>query len=252
MAKNEDCQISDSVLCKWMDKDCKDCYIHTLKKSDEPKEMLGNFQVTLELLPREFDELQGETCCFCKGEHKNERAGYAIVDFAHSEPASMKGMFFGFGKKVRQRIGSMMPVSISICRRCRASLRLVEAFKWIGIVVLGGIGVGLMAIKSIGDAVSTVSPALPIGIVLVAAAAGYFLGKLISAAYVKAQSERMAFNVFDIPVMAEMKRRGWFTIQDDGDVTRLLFSHKPFTRKLADIGYTPAGEVIPEERPETD
>jgi hypothetical protein len=252
MAKNEDCSVSDSVLCKWLDKDCKDCYIHTLKKSDEPKEMLENFQVTLELLPKGFDELQGEKCCFCKGEHKNERAGYAIVDLAHSEPAHMKGMFFGFGKKVRQRIGSMMPVSISICGRCRASFRLAEAFKWLGIVVLGGISVGLLVVPSIGQAVSNVSPALPIGVVLVAAAAGYFLGKLASAAYVKASSERMAFNVFDIPVVGEMKRRGWFTIQDDGDVTRVLFSHKPFTRKLADIGYTPSGEVVPEERPETD
>jgi len=252
MAKNENCQITDSVLCKWLDKDCKDCYVHTLKKSDEPKEMLSNFQVTLELLPQKFDELQSEECCFCKGEHKNPRDGYAIVDLAHNEPAHMKGMFFGFGKKVRQRIGSMMPVSISICKRCRASFRMAEAFRWIGIILLGGVAVGLMAVPSIGEAVSKVSQALPIGIVLVAAAVGYFVGKLLSIAYVKVASQRMAFNVFDIPVVDEMKRRGWFTIQDDGEVTRLLFSHKPFTRKLADIGYMPTGEVIPEELSETD
>ena len=246
MAKNEDCKITDSVLCKWLDKDCKNCYVHTLKKSDEAIEMLNNFQVTLELLPSDFDELQSEDCCFCKGK-KNPRAGYAIVDLAHSEPVHMKGMFFGFGKKVRQRIGSMMPVSISICKRCRTSLRLTEAFKWLGIVALGGIATGLMVVPAIGEAVSNVSQALPIGIVLVAAAAGYFLGKLLSSLYIKANSQRMAFNVFDIPTVAEMKDRGWFTIQDDGEVTRMLFSHKPFTHKLSDVGYTTSAQCAPEE-----
>jgi hypothetical protein len=57
--------------------------------------------------------------------------------------------------------------------------------------------------------------------------------------YVKAKSGKTAFNIFDIPLGAEMQRKGWFTMQDDGEVTRVLFSKKPYTRKLADIGYKP-------------
>jgi hypothetical protein len=243
MAKNENCTVTDSVLCKWLNKDCKDCYIHTLKKDDDVDQMLKNFEVTLSLLPAGFDELEGEQCAFCKGEHKNPRAGYAIVDLAHSEPANMKGMFFGFGKKVKQRIGSMMPVSISVCKQCRRALRLLEAFKWLSILVFCGVALGLLIVPSIGTAVSNLSPALPIGIVLVAGAVGYLVGKLISGAYIKAESKRMFFNVFDIPAGAEMKEKGWFTIQDDGEVTRVLFSHKPYTRKLADIGYEPEKEA---------
>jgi hypothetical protein len=239
MAKNEKCAVTDSVLCKWLNKDCKDCYINAMKKDDEVGEMLRNFEVTLSLLPADFDSLQGDTCCFCKGEPKNPADGYAVVDLAHSEPEHKKGMFFGLGKKVRQRIGSMMPVSISICKTCRASLRMVEMFKWLSILVFVGISVGVLCVPSIGTAVSGVSAALPIGIVLVAAAIGYFVGKVLSAGFVKVRSGRMVFNVFDIPVGAEMKQKGWFTIQDDGEVTRVLFSKKPYTRKLADIGYKP-------------
>lgn len=239
MAKNENCAVTDSVLCKWLDKDCKDCYIRTLKKDDDLDQMLSNFEVTLSLLPENFDELQGEYCEFCKGEHRNKRAGYAIVDLAHSEPEHKKGMFFGFGKKVRQRIGSMMPVSVSICKECRRALRFTEAIKWLSILVLCGASIGLLMVPSIGMAVSKVSAALPIAIVLAAGALGYFLGKVLSSVYVRVQSKRMVFNVFDTPVGAEMKRKGWFTIQDDGEVTRVLFSHKPYTRKLADIGYVP-------------
>jgi hypothetical protein len=114
---------------------------------------------------------------------------------------------------------------------------MVEAMKWLSILVLCGIAIGLLFVPSIIDAINKVSGALPIGIVLAAGALGYFLGKVLSAAYVKAQSRRMVFNVFDIPVGAEMKQKGWFTIQDDGEVTRLLFSRKPYTKKLSDIGY---------------
>lgn len=239
MAKNDKCTVTDTVLCKWLNKDCKDCYINSLKKDDDIDQMLKSFEVTLSLLPEDFDTLQGEACCFCKGENKNPRDGYAIVDLAHSEPEHKKGMFFGLGKKVRQRIGSMMPVSISICKECRRSFRLVESIKWLSILVITGIGIGLLCVPSIGTAVSGISTALPIGVVLVAAAAGYFLGKVLSNWLVKARSESMAFNVFDVPVGAKMKERGWFTIQDDGDVTRMLFANRPFTRKLADIGYVP-------------
>ncbi len=236
MAKNENCSASDSVLCKWLDRDCKDCYIQTIKK-DEADEALGNFNVTLSLLPEGFDELQAEQCAFCKGEAKNKRAGFAIVDLAHSEPEYKRGMFFGFGKKVRQRVGSLMPVSISICRGCRTSLRLAETFKWLSILVLVGISVAVMCVPSVGMVISGVSSALPFGIVIVAGALGYYLGKVFSALYVKANSSRVAFNIFDIPAGAEMKRKGWFTLQDDGEVTRVLFSKKSHTRKLSDIGY---------------
>jgi hypothetical protein len=238
MAKNESCPVTDSLLCKWLDKDCKDCYIHAMKNDGEVDQMAKNFDVTLSLLPADFDALQGDECCFCKGE-KNARDGYAIVDLAHIEPEYKKGMFFGFGKRVRQRIGSMMPVSVSVCKKCRRALRLIEAIKWLSILVFCAISLGLLMVPSIGEAISAVSPALPIGVVLVGAVLGYFLGKLLSAAYVNAQSRRMVFNVFDTKVGAEMKQLGWFTIQDDGQVTRVLFSHKPYTRKLEDIGYQP-------------
>ncbi len=236
MGKNENCAASDSVLCKWLDRDCKDCYIHSVKK-DEAEEALNNFNITLSLLPEGFDDLQGEQCAFCKGEQKNPRDGYAVIDLAHAEPEYKRGMFFGFGKKVRQRIGSLMPVSISVCRRCRTSFRIVETMKWLSILVFVGIPIALMCIPSIGKAIKGVSPALPFGIVLAAAAVGYYLGKVFSGLYVKANSKRMAFNIFDIPAGAEMKEKGWFPLQDDGDVTHILFSKKSHTRKLSEIGF---------------
>jgi hypothetical protein len=42
--------------------------------------------------------------------------------------------------------------------------------------------------------------------------------------------------VFEIPVCAEMQENGWFTVQDEGPVTRLLFSKKPMIKRLCDMG----------------
>ncbi len=232
--KNEKCVISDSSLCKWLDKDCEACYIKDIKKEDEAEQALQIFEVMMSLLPESFDDLQSEECCFCTGE-KNKRAGYANISLGHSEPEHKKGMFFGIGKKVRQRIGSLMPLSISICKECRRSFRMIEGIKWISIIGFMAIAIILIVAPSVGNAIANVSPALPYGVLIAGAMIGYLVGKLAANGYMKAKSRRMVFNVFDVPVCDEMERRGWFVLQDDGPVTRFLFSKKSKVKPLADI-----------------
>ncbi len=242
MPKNAECKVSDTELCNWLDKDCKDCYIHGLKRGDDAEKVLSDFRVTLSLLPDDFDSLQGDECCFCKGE-KKPRAGYAVIDLAHNEPESTKGMFFGLGKKVRQRIGSLMPVSISICRDCRRGLRLADYLKWVSIVVFVGIAIALCFIPAINQ-----NPILPYVVVIAGFALGYLLGKVASNLYVTAKSKTMAFNVFDIPVCRRMQENNWFTMQDNGPVSRFIMSRKSFTKKLSGLcqtGAQEAGEIEP-------
>ena len=248
MPKNTQCMASDTELCRWIGKECEDCYIGGLKHKDDTEKMLSDFRVTLSLLPEDFDSLQGEECCFCVGDVKKTRAGYAVVDLAHSEPEARKGMFFGFGKKVRQKIGSLMPVSISICRDCRRALRMVEYLKWIVIAAFVGLSIGLCFIPAINTL-----PALPYGVIIAGFLAGYLMSRLVSDAYMKAQSKKTAFNVFDIPVCKQMQEDGWFTMQDTGPATRFIMSRKSYTKKLAglmgaaaeapaEIENTPAGK----------
>ena len=235
MAKSEECVISDSALCKWLDKDCKDCYIKDLKDNDEIAGMLANFEVTLSLLPDNFDDLQSEECQFCKKEDKNKRHGYALIDLAHSEPEQKKGMFFGFGKKVRQKIGSLMPLSISICKECRRTLRFVESIKWISIIVFLGLAIVVQLTLPVGDKLSEISVSLPYGMIILGALIGYIAGKVASNAYMKAKSDETCFNVFEIPVCEDMRDRGWFLMQDNGEITRFIFSKKSNTNKVKDI-----------------
>ena len=240
MPKNANCSVSDSELCKWMDKDCKDCYINSFKHGDEAKKVLSDFQVTLSLLPENFDVLLGDECCFCK-EEKKPRDRYAVIDFAHSDPESTRGMFFGIGKKVRQRVGSLMPISIAICKDCRNRLRMSEYIKWLSIAALVAVAIGLCFIPALNA-----HPVMPYGVVILGFLAGYILGKVLSNAYVNAKSASTAFNVFEIPVCAEMKNRGWFLMQDSGPVSRYIFSKKAFTKKLSSLYEATPEELSPE------
>lgn len=230
MPKNEKCVVSDSTICKWIDKECTACYLNNMKDDSEAKKVLEDFEVTLSLLPEDFDSLQSDTCCFCKGE-PGQRHSFANIDLAHKDPEHKRGMFFGIGKKVRQRIGSMLPVSISICKQCRRNFRVYESLKWLMIIVFGGIGLGLCFIPVINE-----NPFLPYVAILVGILIGYIAGKILSAAYVNKKSAQTRFNVFEIPVCAEMQEIGWFPVQDEAAVSRFIFGKKPMLKRLSDLG----------------
>ncbi len=230
MPKNEKCVVTDSVICKWIGKDCKDCYLNEIKDDSDTKKVLEDFEVMLSLLPDEFDTLQGDDCGFCKSEPK-KRAWYATIDLAHAEPEHKRGMFFGMGKKVRQRIGTILPVSISMCSDCRRNFRMAETMKWLMMLIFGGIGFGICFIPAINT-----NQIMPYAAILGGILVGYIAGKIISSVYVEKKSAKTRFNVFDIPVCARMKDAGWFTIQDEGPVTRFIYSKKPRIKKLSDIG----------------
>lgn len=231
MAKNPDCAISDSALCKWLGKDCRECQIASMKHADDIKKALADFEVTLSLLPEDFDELQGEECQFCKAD-PGKRYRYALTDFGNPEPKSETGMFFGIGKKVRRRVGSLMPMSISICKGCRRAFLFADITKWIVTIVFLAASIGILAIPPIGAGLGQ-----EVALLIVAGATvlGYLIGRVISAAYVKSKSERVRFNVFDIPICKSMQDLGWFTVQDETPVSRFIFSRKSLTHKLKDV-----------------
>jgi len=227
MAKSEECVISDSALCKWINSDCDKCYMSKMK-DDTAIKGLSDFEVTLSLLPPDFDDLQGEECQFCKGE-KNKRAGFATIDLAHSEPKSETGMFFGFGKKIRRKVGSYMFTSISICRECRKAFRIAELLKWFTSIVAFAIAAAVAAISGINDSLNGF---IIFGILVLAVIAGYLIGGVITNEYIKSKKDRMRFDVFEIPIGAEMKENGWFKLQEG---SRYLFTKKPQNRRVKDL-----------------
>ena len=231
MPKNKNCAITDSPLCQWLDKDCERCYINSLKNDEAKQEALNSFEVMLSLLPDDFDELSGEKCQFCRKNPK-KRAGYAVTDLGHAEPKTMKGMFFGIGKKVRRRIGSMVPLNISICKDCRRTFRLTEGIRWISIILLTAIAIVIVSLPSFSSRFDASASVVPYAVVAGGLLLGYIIGKLATAQYIKAKSRQTYLNIFEIPICAKMQEDGWFLVQDNPGVTRFIFSKKPVLHKI--------------------
>lgn len=235
MAKNENCVVTDSSICKWINKDCNACYIGGMKSEDDRKDALYSFEVMLSLLPDNFDDLTGEKCAFCRKDPR-PRAGYALIDLGHKEPESKRGMFFGLGRKVRRRIGSLIPMNISVCKECRSLLRRYEAIKWLSIVFFIAVGIAIVAVPGSRLGFDVSNSLIPYAVVIGGGLAGYFGGKFFAKQFVKVMKKQMYTNVFDIPICGEMQESGWFLVQENsGIVTRYIFTRKPMLRKMGSL-----------------
>jgi len=225
--ERKECPIADSELCAWVGKNgCMPCYIRSIKDESDKLKALENWKLMLSNLPKEIDSLhESEKCVLCKGE-VFDRDYYASVDMAHPEPKTMKGMFFGFGKKIRTPVGSLVTVNMAACKKCRREYTLMESFVWIMLVGMLAISLVLMMIPAIANPLVNVSGALPAVFVLVLTVLGYFLGKSVSSMYRKKISADMKVDLEEIPMIRYMIDKGWFFFQDNKGAPKLFFSKK--------------------------
>lgn len=222
--KNTQCTIRDSALCKWVDKaDCANCYVMELS-NDEQADALKRWEVTQSLLPDNVDDLhQSETCHFCVKDPL-PRSCYATLDIANPEPEAKKGMFFGIGKKVRSRIGSLLPLAISCCSRCRKAFLMADVIRYATPLVFLIIGIILMMIPPIYSFMNSLGALVSTLFVVVMFLAGILAGRIFFTMYVKNKSREVRFNVFDIPIVSKMQDMGWFMLEGEGPVSKLIFS----------------------------
>lgn len=222
-----ECPIADTELCYWIGKNgCTPCYIRSIKDKDDKMKALENWKVMLSNLPADIDSLhESDKCVLCKGE-PNDRECYASIDLAHPEPKAMKGMFFGFGKKVRTPVGSLVTVNMAACKKCRNKHFLMDALLWIfllGMLVLAFI---LVSIPSFSTPMSNASPLYPVLFVVVLGVLGYFLGKSISTIYRKKINQEVKTDLTEITLINYMINKGWFYFQDNKGVPKLFFKTK--------------------------
>lgn len=222
-----ECPIADSELCGWSGRNgCVPCYVRNLKDDDEKKRALENWNVMLSNMPREIDSLHhSEKCVLCKGE-RNDATCYASVDMAHPEPKTMKGMFFGFGKKIRTPVGSLATIHMASCDSCKRKSVLMDAWLWIflaGFIVLAFV---LISIPAIAQPISSANELLAVVFVVVVVLIGYLVGKAVTDWYHKKVSREVKVDLSEIPLIRMMLDRGWFYFQDTKGQPRLFFKKK--------------------------
>ncbi|MEI6101158.1 MAG: hypothetical protein WCP73_04895 [Eubacteriales bacterium] len=222
-----ECPIADSELCNWTGKDgCMPCYIRTLKYDEEKEKALKSWRVMLSNLPRDIDSLhESKKCVLCKGE-PNDTDCYATVDMAHPEPKTLKGMIFGFGKKVRTPVGSLVTIHMSSCNSCKKKITLMDSWMWILLVGFVALAFVLVSIPAIVEPLININQLLPVLFVILLAVIGYVSGKSVTTSYRKKISSGVKTDLSEIPLIRMMLDRGWFYFQDNKGQPKLFFKKK--------------------------
>ncbi len=194
----------------------------------EIKEAVAAWAVTKSMIPKTFDAVsESESCYFCVSDPEKTVA-YAHIMLAHEEPITYKKTILSFGKKnLRSQIGSLLPMSIPVCKRCKRVFKMVALIKWVTTAAITAAGYGIwVLLDKLGLIGSNVTLAFYLVIVL-AAGLGYFVGKVVSASYAKRQSAHVHLDLFEIDILADMKKRGWFLLQDNSTSSAMVFKKSP-------------------------
>ncbi len=221
----ENCCIENSELCHWLDKSgCLHCYIATIKADSDKQDALNRWKTTLSYLPEDFDNLHLDgKCHFCMDEPKDSDA-YALFDMANPEPKSEKGMFFGFGKKVRTPIGSLLTVQAGICNKCKKTYRLIDILQIATPVIFLVVGIILLGIPAFSQPLVNLFEFLPLIFAVLMGVVGFYLGKFFSKAYLNKQKQFVKLDLALIPQVKRMLNKGWFFFQTVDNIPRLSFS----------------------------
>ncbi|MBR4078731.1 MAG: hypothetical protein IKK29_00825 [Christensenellaceae bacterium] len=212
MTENKDCKLNGTNLCKFMGCDgCEKCVFRMgVGKGMDEAAMAERWEVTLSYLPEEIDALhETETCVFC-GEAPREC--YGELSLGHPEPEYKRGMFFGFGKKVRSDIGSLIDVPISCCKACKRRIIMQDMLQYAIVALSFILGVVFVSIPAIAAAMENAFFLIPLAILVAFVVAGYFISKAVQKTLIKKQTEKMITNPLEIPTVKKMTAAGWFPI----------------------------------------
>ena len=226
---NPKCPLSDTRYCDLLNMGtCERCTIGGA--GDTPEQVMADLDLYESLLP-ECGVAQlflSRQCQFCKSEPKGEREGYAILDMAHPEPKRIQRKLFI--KRVAP-FGTMIPLQFSICRHCRRKLLLIEYLPILVPLALAMVGLGLLSIPAVNDALVLRANWLPFAIWAAMVALGVVVGRLASKSRQKSASRTMYADVLQHPVVREMLDKGWFPISRESRV-KVVFSKSRRVRGL--------------------
>ena len=225
---NPNCELSGTKYCQMLNMHtCANC---TVREHEQKAEIKSDLDLYETLLPtggvaRLF---QSHECQFCKTPIKGKRKGYAILDMAHPEPRRVQKWLFG---KRTARIGTMIPLQMSVCSKCRSRFLTMEYLPMVVPVVFGIAALLFFTADAVKGPLVDISMFAPFGAWLLSVLVGALIGRLVANGLAKRWDADMYVDVMQHPVIVEMTEKGWTPITAKSR-TKLLFSKSRLSRGL--------------------
>ncbi len=225
---NPNCELSGTKYCAMLN--MRACAACTVRDSDNKAEIKSDLDVYESLLPeggvtRLFEE---KDCQFCTTPVKGKRRGYAILDMAHPEPRRVQRWLLG---KRTSRIGTMIPIQMGVCKKCRTRFMYIEYLPMLIPVVIGIIALFVFTMDAVKGPLVNISMFAPFGGWILSVLLGALIGKLVTDGLERSWKKEMTTDVLKHPVIAEMVEKGWTPITAKSR-TKLLFSKSRLARGL--------------------
>ncbi|MEN6340365.1 MAG: hypothetical protein ABFD03_09595 [Clostridiaceae bacterium] len=225
---NPKCALSQTHYCQTLN--MRSCSACTVRDADNVDEIMKDIDLYETLLPeggiaRLFESRE---CQFCKTPEKGKRSGYAILDMAHPEPRRVQKWLLG---KRMSRIGTMVPVQMSVCKKCRSRFLTMEYLPILLPVLVGLAALFAISVDPLKTTLASIHLFAPFGVWIACVLIGALAGKLITDALAKRWDKEMHTDAMLHPVIAEMTEKGWVPITAKSR-TKLLFSKSRLNKGL--------------------
>ncbi len=218
---NKDCKLYHTQQCDLLNMaSCDECIVNG--KDDDAELIKHDLDILLGLLPSGgvsplFDT---EECVLCKGE-KNKRSCYGLIDLGHAEPKREKRSIIGL--KVRARVGSLLPVQLSVCRACKRRLLILDYLPIALPVVIGLAVLLVFMLPGVTASLERTATIMPFALFIVSILLASVLGSLFARTLGVRYAKYTYLDVFELPLLKEMKEKGWFPLNMSGKKPRLIF-----------------------------
>jgi hypothetical protein len=228
---NKQCKLYDTRYCGLLNMGSCDACTMASASEESVRETVSDIDAMLALMPEDgiFDLFESDKCLLCEGK-PNDRTCYAMTDLGNSEPKHSHRNFLGM--KVPFKFGSIVPVQIASCGKCRRNYRTVEYLPTAISILIAAIGLVSLSILKVSQYLSAIHPIAPFAAFILFVLIGFGAGRLTRTVLIRNMGARTKFNIFDIPKLRLMHEKGWAPIQPNEPVSRLIFGNKRLTRGI--------------------
>jgi hypothetical protein len=240
LPNNPDCKLSGTRYCQLLN--MHTCSACTVRENERPEEIRSDIDLYETLLPQGgiAQLFESKECQFCTTAVKGRRNGYAIIDMAHPEPRRVQKWLLG---KRTAKIGTMVPVQMAVCKKCRSRFLRLEYLPLLIPVLFGIATLVLVANDPLKTLLADISVIAPFAAWILSVVIGALVGKLVTDGLQKRWAKEMCVDVMRHPVIAEMEQLGWTPITAKSR-TKLLFSKSRLNKGLGTAVGVPEKEDV--------